>query len=56
MDECHPDESHWYLPMIGVEPSAQGEGLGAALLRHALARCDAAVEGRFFVEAMHAQQ
>jgi ribosomal protein S18 acetylase RimI-like enzyme len=26
--------------MIGVEPNSQGKGLGAALLRYALARCD----------------
>ena len=41
MSQWHPDEPHWYLPMIGVEPNSQGKGLGAALLRYALARCDA---------------
>jgi len=40
MGESHPDEPHWYLPMIGVEPNAQNRGLGWALMRHALARCD----------------
>ncbi|MCG8590214.1 MAG: GNAT family N-acetyltransferase [Proteobacteria bacterium] len=40
MGQWHPDEPHWYLPMIGVEPHAQGKGLGGALLRYALARCD----------------
>jgi GNAT superfamily N-acetyltransferase len=40
MEEWHPDEPHWYLPIIGVEPNAQGRGLGGALLRHAVARCD----------------
>jgi GNAT superfamily N-acetyltransferase len=40
MDQSHPRESHWYLPQIGVEPNAQGKGLGAELMRHALARCD----------------
>jgi ribosomal protein S18 acetylase RimI-like enzyme len=37
----HPDGPHWYLPLIGVAPARQGRGLGALLLRHALARCDA---------------
>ena len=40
MDQSHPREPHWYLPQIGVEPNAQGKGLGAELMRHALARCD----------------
>lgn len=40
MDASHPPQPHWYLPMIGVEPNAQGRGLGAALMRHALTRCD----------------
>jgi len=31
---------HWYLPLIGVDASHQRRGLGAALLRHALAACD----------------
>lgn len=37
----HPEEPHWYLPLIGVDPAAQGRGIGAALMKHALARCDA---------------
>lgn len=40
MDKCHPEEPHWHLAIIGVEPNAQGTGLGGALMRHALARCD----------------
>jgi len=40
MEKSHPREAHWYLPQIGVEPNAQGKGIGAALMRHALARCD----------------
>jgi len=40
MAQCHPDEPHWYLPMIGVDPAHQGRGHGDALLRHVLARCD----------------
>ena len=36
----HPDEPHWYLPLIGVVPEAQGRGLGTALMHPVLARCD----------------
>ncbi len=42
MDQWHPEEPHWYLPLIGVEPNAQGSGLGGALMRYAVARCDQA--------------
>lgn len=38
--ECHIEERHWYLPMIGVDPGLQGQGLGSALLAHSLALCD----------------
>jgi GNAT superfamily N-acetyltransferase len=37
----HPQEPHWYLPFIGVEPAHQGKGLGALLLQPILAACDA---------------
>lgn len=40
MDQYHPQEPHWYLPMIGVDPVSQGRGLGGLLMRHALRRCD----------------
>ena len=40
MEQSHPDEPHWYLPLIGVEPNAQGRGLGGVLMRHVVARCD----------------
>ena len=40
MERWHPEEPHWYLPIIGVEPNAQGKGLGAELMRHAVVRCD----------------
>ena len=32
---------HWYLPLIGIDPSQQGHGLGDALLKPMLARADA---------------
>jgi ribosomal protein S18 acetylase RimI-like enzyme len=40
MGQYHPDEPHWYLPLIGVDPAQQGKGYGSALLMHALRRCD----------------
>lgn len=40
MDEFHPTESHWYLPLMGVDPPCIGRGLGSALLRHGIARSD----------------
>ena len=40
MDELHPTDDHWYLPLTGVDPVAQGRRLGTTLLRHALKTCD----------------
>jgi GNAT superfamily N-acetyltransferase len=40
MGESHPSFEHWYLPLAGVDPPAQGHGLGSTLLRHALEGCD----------------
>lgn len=40
MSAHHPREPHWYLPLIGVEPLAQGRGLGAQLMQPVLDICD----------------
>jgi len=40
MGAAHPEEPHWHLAFIGVDPACQGRGIGAALLRHTLARID----------------
>jgi len=40
MDKVHPAEAHYYIPYVGVVRGAQGEGLGTALLRRTIARCD----------------
>jgi GNAT superfamily N-acetyltransferase len=40
MSAHHPREPHWYLPIIGVEPMAQGRKLGAQLMRPVLEICD----------------
>jgi len=34
-------EPHWYLPILGVEPSRQGYGIGSALLQQILDRATA---------------
>lgn len=39
-DRLHPDEPHWYLDLVGTHPEHQGKGMGAALLRPVLDRCD----------------
>jgi GNAT superfamily N-acetyltransferase len=36
----HVPEPHFYLSALGVEPERQGEGIGTALLRPTLDRCD----------------
>jgi GNAT superfamily N-acetyltransferase len=36
----HPDEPHWYLPLIGVDPACQGKGLGHVLMSFATVRFD----------------
>ena len=36
----HPQDEHWYLPAIGVDPMYQGQGYGSALLERGLEVCD----------------
>jgi ribosomal protein S18 acetylase RimI-like enzyme len=40
MESDHPEREHYYLPFVGVLPGWQGRGLGAALMRPILDRCD----------------
>ena len=40
MGGFHPAEPHWYLPLIGVDPTLQGAGHGSELMKQGLARCD----------------
>lgn len=35
-----PSEPHYYLPFMGVVPEQQGRGIGSALIRPVLERCD----------------
>lgn len=38
--QYHPAEPHFYLGVLGVDPSAQGTGVGAQLIAPLLAECD----------------
>jgi GNAT superfamily N-acetyltransferase len=40
MDKFHPQEPHWYLPLIAADPARQGQGLGTALMEAALTLLD----------------
>jgi ribosomal protein S18 acetylase RimI-like enzyme len=36
----HPERPHWYLAVVGVDPSQQGRGLGARLLEEFVEQVD----------------
>ncbi len=40
MDQHHPAEPHWYLEVIGADPTRRGEGIGSALMAPMLERID----------------
>ncbi len=40
MERRHLRERHYYIPYVGVTPASQGRGLGTALMRPTLERCD----------------
>jgi GNAT superfamily N-acetyltransferase len=40
MGAKHPRQPHWYLSELAVDPPAQGQGVGSALLAHRLTLCD----------------
>lgn len=46
-DAAHPHEPAWFLQFLGVDPRAQGRGLGSSLLEGVLARADAAGEAAY---------
>lgn len=41
MKKNHPEEPHWYLAVIGSDPTFRGGGFAHALMRSRLDRCDA---------------
>lgn len=40
MGHYHPSTPHWYLAVLGVEPTQQRKGYGSALIKPVLAQCD----------------
>jgi GNAT superfamily N-acetyltransferase len=40
LEARHPRAAHYYLADLAVDPPAQGQGVGSALLRHVLDICD----------------
>jgi ribosomal protein S18 acetylase RimI-like enzyme len=40
VERLHPTEPHYYLAVLGTDPSRQGKGLGSAVLQPVLERCD----------------
>lgn len=40
MKKNHPEEPHWYLAVIGSDPTYRGQGFGHALMRSRLDRVD----------------
>jgi GNAT superfamily N-acetyltransferase len=41
MKRHHPEEPHWYLAVIGSDPTVRGKGFGQLLMRSRLDRVDA---------------
>ena len=41
MKRVHPEEPHWYLGVVGSDPSVRGKGFGQVLMRSRLDRVDA---------------
>ena len=46
-EKKHPTSPHGYIGELGVRREAQGKGVGSALMRHALAACDADGAGAY---------
>ncbi len=48
LESKHPaDPPHYYLAVLGTDPERQGQGLGSALMRPVLERCDEDGVGAF---------
>lgn len=40
LEAHHPEEPHWHLAFLAVDPAYWGQGIGSALMRHTLDRLD----------------
>lgn len=46
-EKAHPQEPHYYLIAVGVDPQYQGQGIGTAIVKHTLEECDNAGIGAY---------
>ncbi len=51
---AHPPGPHYYLAMLGTDPSQQGKGVGSGVLTPVLERCDAQGIGAFLESSKEA--
>jgi ribosomal protein S18 acetylase RimI-like enzyme len=54
LQRLRPMEEHYYLGTIGVDPPRQHQGIGTALMRPGLARCDAQNLGAYLESSSEA--
>jgi GNAT superfamily N-acetyltransferase len=54
LDERAPREPHWHLSLLGVVPERQGTGIGSALMRPVLDRCDREVRAAYLETSLPA--
>jgi len=40
VEKVHPSEPHWYLNILGTATEHQGKGVGSALIKPILSKCD----------------
>jgi GNAT superfamily N-acetyltransferase len=40
VEKVHPKEEHYYLEALGTRQDMQSKGVGSAMIRHMLDRCD----------------
>jgi GNAT superfamily N-acetyltransferase len=54
IEDAHPRQPHWYLAILGTDPPAQRQGVGASLLQPVLERCDAQGLGAYLESSKEA--